>query len=225
VAYAYPLLLDVTNKLAVIIGGGRVAARKARGLLDAGCQKIRVVSVQFCAELPEGVERIAKRFEPADIAEADLVFAATDVPEVNQEIIVEAQRRKIWACRADFAEEASGDFSNPAALRAGALTISVAAAGSPALAASVRDQLMSKLDPAWSAMAELMLKVRPLMRDSAGIDANSRREINRALATPDAMRILTNDGGPGLWRWLSEKHPVVRSIGPLETVVAGSSPK
>src|SRR5438874_11292581 len=44
---AYPLMLDLRDRLVVIVGGGAVAARKARGLLDAGATRVRVISPTF----------------------------------------------------------------------------------------------------------------------------------------------------------------------------------
>ena len=45
--HAYPLLLDVTDRPVVIIGGGGVASRKAEGLLEAGATRIRMVAPSF----------------------------------------------------------------------------------------------------------------------------------------------------------------------------------
>src|SRR4051812_19024967 len=59
---AYPLMLDVSNRLAVIVGGGVVGARKARGLLDAGAGRVRVISPTFCESLPRSVERVERPY-------------------------------------------------------------------------------------------------------------------------------------------------------------------
>src|SRR5437763_5927763 len=104
-------MLDVSRMTAVIVGGGGVAARKARGLIEAGCEKIRMVSPTFHQDVPASVERVAARFEAEHLDDASLVFAATDSPEVNDAVIREARRRKIWGCRADTDEDLPGDFT------------------------------------------------------------------------------------------------------------------
>src|SRR5688500_6322724 len=81
--FAYPLMLDVTHGLGGIVGGGAVAARKARGLLDAGASRVRCVAPEIDAQLPAPVERVTERYEPRHLDGAGLVFAATDSAEVN----------------------------------------------------------------------------------------------------------------------------------------------
>src|SRR3954467_4702123 len=75
--FAYPLMLDVTDRPVVIVGGGAVAVRKARGLLNAGATRVTIVASEFHADLPSGVHRMAERYEPRHLEGAELVFAAT----------------------------------------------------------------------------------------------------------------------------------------------------
>jgi len=221
VSYAYPLMLDVTHRQAVIIGGGAVAARKARGLREAGCAKVRVVAAQFTAELPEGVEKVTKSYEASDLQDADLVFAATDSSQVNEAIIHDAARLKILSCRADFDEKSGGDFSNPAVMRmeAGAITIAVSASGSPALAVQVRDDIANQMIVGWGALARLMVGVRPVIRNCKVIGFEQRSRLFLDLATPEAKSIFEKGGGPALWQWLSDKHPFVRGIDELRLAI------
>ncbi|EGP9537583.1 bifunctional precorrin-2 dehydrogenase/sirohydrochlorin ferrochelatase, partial [Listeria monocytogenes] len=46
----YPIMLDITGKKVVIIGGGKVALRKITGLLDAGAD-ILVVGLKILPEI------------------------------------------------------------------------------------------------------------------------------------------------------------------------------
>src|SRR3954466_13379237 len=138
---SYPLMLDVTNRPVVIIGGGSVAARKARGLLEAGGTEVRMVSPSFHEGVPAAVERIVGRYEARHLTGAGLVFAATDSGETNDAVVADAQRLGILVCRADGDGEEPGNFSTPAVLRKGAITLAVSAAGAPALAARIRDEL------------------------------------------------------------------------------------
>ena len=48
----YPINLDIENKKCVVVGGGKVAFRKIRGLLEAGA-KVEVISPEFCNEIEE----------------------------------------------------------------------------------------------------------------------------------------------------------------------------
>src|SRR4051812_24882443 len=99
--FNYPLMLDVTDRPVVIVGGGAVAVRKVRGLLEAGATKITVVATDFHADLPPGVSRVAERYEPRHVDGAELVFAATDRPEVNDAVVRDCRARRILVQRAD----------------------------------------------------------------------------------------------------------------------------
>jgi siroheme synthase-like protein len=205
----YPLMLDITARTAVIVGAGPVAARKARGLIDAGCAHIRVVAPRFAADFPSVIERIKEPYDKRHLQGASLVFAATDSSFVNDAVINDARSLNIWACRADADDSSPGDFVSPAVSRAGAVVIAVSASGSPALAAAIRDHLAAAMDPAHVQMAQAMQTLRPLIRDGARLSAGDRREILRRLASVDAMRALQQRGRDGLWTWLCQQFPAL----------------
>lgn len=205
---SYPVLLDVTRWTIVIIGGGVVAARKARGLLEAGAARVRCVAPAFCADLPAEVERVSQTYQAEHLDGADLVFAATDQADVNEAVVRDAHARKLLVNRADVDEDEPGDFTVPAQLRRGAAMIAVSA-GSPALAAFIRDRLNERFDPRWQQMADAMQQLRPLIR-SADLEISVRRQILREMATEEALDILAARGADGLGDWLMERHPELR---------------
>ena len=189
------MMLNVADRLAVIIGGGAVGARKAAGLLAAGAGRVRVVSLTFDHAMPEDVERVLAVFEPAHLDWADLVFAATDRAEVNAAVVAAAAQRKIWVCRAD----ADADFSTPAIARQGAVTIAVSAAGSPAIAARLRDQIQAGLDPRWIDLAAAASKLRPAIL-AAGLSPQERKKILQDMATEEAA-----DHASDLQSWIEKR--------------------
>src|SRR4051794_38596804 len=97
----YPLMLDVDHRLVVIVGGGVVAGRKARGLIECGASRVRCVSPTFDAGIPDGVERIVARYEPRHLDGASLAFAATDDPAVNAAVVRDGRARGVLVNRAD----------------------------------------------------------------------------------------------------------------------------
>jgi precorrin-2 dehydrogenase/sirohydrochlorin ferrochelatase len=201
VRLGYPIMLDVSRRLSVIVGGGQVAARKARGLLDAGATRVRVVSPTFCDEMPAGVERVEGPFEPRHLDGAALVFAATARPDVNAAVIAEARRVGALVSRADADADEPGDFATPATARQGDLMLTVSTGGAPALAALVRDRLVNQVDPAWPAMAAAMKALRPRVLAS-GWPIERRRDAFRTLATDQAFEVLRAGGMEGVWEWL-----------------------
>jgi len=205
VPHAYPVLLDVRNRAIVVVGGGAVAARKARGLLEAGATRVRCVALEFCDELPSAVERVSARYGPDYLDGAALVFAATDRPEVNEAVVRDAHARNLLVNRADADEDEPGDFATPARLRQGEVVVTVSA-GSPALSAAIRDRLAERFEPRWREMAGAMRELRSMVKASEQ-SIEERRQILRELAGQEAFAALEQGGVEGLRRWLLERHP------------------
>ena len=83
----YPIMLNVTGRLCVVVGAGAVGRRKAEGLARASA-RVRLVdpAAGGSADAPEGVERLDRAYEPALLAGAMLVFACTDDADLNARI-------------------------------------------------------------------------------------------------------------------------------------------
>ena len=203
--FAYPLCLDLTERVVVIVGGGAVAARKASGVIAAGAKGVRIVAPELTVEMPQPAQIINERYDPRHLNGADLVFAATDDPQVNSAIVRDARARNVLVNRADADEDAPGDFTVPAVLRQGALTIAVSAGGAPALAARIRDEIEHMLDARWQKLADAMQTLRPIIMDSIR-DPHRRRDALHDLATEDAARAAL-EGEHALRHWLRSRYP------------------
>ncbi|MDE2572931.1 MAG: hydroxymethylbilane synthase [bacterium] len=142
-----PVALDLRDRLAVVVGGGRVAQRKVSHLLDARA-RVRVVAPalapQVAAWVAAGlIEHLPRGFAPGDLEGAWLAFAATDDPAVNRAVADEARARGIFANLAG--EPQLGSFATSAVHRVGHLTIAVNTDGlAPAFAKRVRDEIAQR---------------------------------------------------------------------------------
>jgi precorrin-2 dehydrogenase/sirohydrochlorin ferrochelatase len=203
------MMLDVRRRRIVIVGGGAVAVRKAVGLLEAGASEVLCVAPTIDAGMPAGVSRLLAEYDPAHLEGAGLAFAATDSPSVNRQVVRDAHARGLLVCRADADADEPGDFATPAKCQHGEVTITVSAAGNPALAVLIRDELARQLDVRWARMADAMTALRPAILAS-GMDAARRREALRALATTEALDVLASGGAARLHTWLSERFPELR---------------
>jgi precorrin-2 dehydrogenase/sirohydrochlorin ferrochelatase len=197
-------MLDLSDRLVVIIGGGAVAARKAKGLLAAGAMHIRIVAPEMCDAIPGTVERIYEVYAAQHLDEAGLVFAATNNSDVNAAVVRDAHRLGLLVNRADSAEDDAGDFSTPAVLREEELIVTVSAGGSPTLAAAVRDDLHLRLDARWVKLSRATKTLRPRVVSDFSIEL--RRTVLRDMVTPEAMEVLDRQGIDGLWNWVRERH-------------------
>ena len=138
----YPIFLDVRGRTAVVVGGGKVASRKAAGLAEAGA-RVRIIAPRVDASL--GAHQIERRrFRAGDLKGAALAFAATDDRAVNHAVALEARRRRIPVNVADSVEECS--FLVPARIARGDLQIAISTGGSsPRLARALRKRLETEL--------------------------------------------------------------------------------
>ena len=160
---AYPLMLDGARLEALVVGGGAVATRKVRGLLDAGA-RVRVVAPVVSDDLAAlatagprlTIERRA--YAAGDAGQALLVIAATDQREVNARVAADAQALGRLVNVADAPDE--GNCSTAATHRAGELTVGVSAGGVPAVAARVRDLVAERLDARYAEALERLAALR-----------------------------------------------------------------
>ena len=211
-AQQYPLFLDLTGRRILIVGAGPVGARKARGLLDSGATNVNVVAPLIPADFPELIHRIERPFRPADLADIDLCFAATNSPGVNAEVVALCRDHHIWVNRADQDGDAPGDFTVPAVLRRGPLTIAVSASGSPGMAVAVREAIAANLDPAWSEIAEISLSIRRRLASGPPLETARRKAILATIFSPDAMAAFKSGGAPALWALLASRFPELKGI-------------
>lgn len=128
----FPVGLLLEGRQCLVLGGGKIAARKTRLLLDGGA-RVTVTAPEAAPEiaalaLQGAVQWQPRVFTPDDLAGADLVYAATNDPDVNREIIRLCRARRILCCAVDAAWP-GGDFVTPAVLRTDGLTVAVNTAG------------------------------------------------------------------------------------------------
>lgn len=173
----YPLLLRLAGRRCVVVGGGTVAARKVQPLIVGGAD-ILVVAPELSAELAtlalQGSIYIARRaFEAADLEGATLAFAATDSREVNRSVAEAARARGVLVNVAD--DPAACDFTVPAQVRRGDVTLAVSTGGrSPAFARFLREQVEGWLTDARCELLELLAELRRELR-SEGTSVESAR--------------------------------------------------
>jgi siroheme synthase-like protein len=163
----YPVLMNIESKRCVVCGGGEVALRKTRALLDCGAS-VEVISPSCCAGLVEmagaGKLRIHSReYREKDLEGAFVAIAATDSKETNATIAGEAHRCGCFVNAVDDA--ASSDFIVPACLKRGDLTIAVSTSGrSPALARKLRAGLEDQFGREYAELVRLVSEVRSEIR-------------------------------------------------------------
>ncbi|RIQ18283.1 uroporphyrinogen-III C-methyltransferase [Jiangella rhizosphaerae] len=144
----YPLQLDVEGKRVVVVGGGPVASRRARPLVDAGAE-VHLVAPFLCEPLAELVAAGRVTWSPRDYADGDLqgawlVHTATGDPRVDDAVAVAADAQRTWCVRADDASRSAA--WTPAVARVGDVLVAVTAGGDPRRAVRLRNAVQTALE-------------------------------------------------------------------------------
>lgn len=150
VAPLYPLHLDVTGRRVLVAGGGPVAARRARDLVEAGAD-VLVVAPAVCEDLRDLLPLLtweARDVDPADVADVWLVHTATGDPVADAAVAAAADALHVWCVVA--AEAAAGSAWTPVVVRrdvgGSSVTVSATAGGDPRRATGLREALSRWLD-------------------------------------------------------------------------------
>ena len=140
----FPMMIDLNNKLILIVGGGKIASRRADTLLKCGA-KILAISPKFCNEFPKEAQKITREFLPQDInSKFALIIAATDNHEVNQKIYMLAKNLKVPVNICD--DKSKCDFYFPSLITHDSIAVSVCTAG---YSAKITKKLSDKLRKVW----------------------------------------------------------------------------
>jgi precorrin-2 dehydrogenase/sirohydrochlorin ferrochelatase len=159
----YPIHLDISGKKVIVIGGGSVAYQKITGLVEAGAQ-VSVISPRFSQSVTqlaqEGkIQIIEREYQSGDLEGAFLAFGATNNPEVNRLIHVEAQEKGILFNAVDQPSEC--DFIVPSRISRGELLITISTGGQvPFLSKAIRQKLEPLFGPEYEEYVALVGKLR-----------------------------------------------------------------
>jgi len=190
---AFPVFLDLRSLPVLVVGGGAVAARKARGLLRAGAA-VRAVAKRFGEEMRglAGLRRFQRAFRVSDLRGARLVCAATGDPALNARIARSAEERGAFANVASPPE--AGRASLPGLFRRGRFAVAVSTGGASAgLAAELRRHLARQVDEAWPALLELLAARRAAILRGVR-DPVRRRRLLRALGSRKWLAVVRREG-------------------------------
>ncbi|MCX8001361.1 MAG: NAD(P)-binding protein [Anoxybacillus mongoliensis] len=162
-----PFFVRMTGKKVVIAGGGRIAYRRLLPLLHEGAY-ITVIS-------PEAIDAIVhlaeqkritwhpRPIEPTDYSDAFLIIAATNDPNVNEQIATYAAPNQLINVASNHL---LGNVHIPASFSRGKLQIAITTGGaSPALAKEIKKQLEQIFDESIAEHVEQLYKQRQKQKE------------------------------------------------------------
>jgi siroheme synthase-like protein len=166
-APVYPVALVLRDRRCLVVGGGHIAERKARGLLAGGAQ-VHVVAKELLAQMRSlagspGIASIEERpYRQGEVA-GYWVVAATGDPEVNRAVYNDGGSAGVWVNSADDPDNCS--FILPAVARQGPVTVAISTNGySPALASWLKQHVVEQMGPELAELAELLAEARAQLK-------------------------------------------------------------
>ncbi len=182
-----PIFVQLKDRPCLVIGGGSVAERKVRELLDAGAI-VKVVSLTATTGLDalarnEAINLRKDAFREADLDHNWLVMAATDDHELNTRIALAAERRQRFCNVVDETKLCS--FIMPAIVKRSPITVAISSSGqSPVLARWVKGLIESLLPTRLGSLATLAGRWRQRVTESITDVSQRRRFWEKLFAGP-----------------------------------------
>ncbi len=154
----FPLFENIDRKTFMIVGGGAVAQRKVKSLLQFTSRIVVIAK-----ETPiTGVKVLKKQLALTDLDEADFVIAATDDKELNRSISEYCQENRIPVNVVDDA--ALSTFLFPSVVKRGDLTVGISTGGtSPSYSQLLRKTLEDNLPDHIGGILERMGALRQVV--------------------------------------------------------------
>lgn len=140
----FPITVRLKEQRCIIVGGGEVAYRKLKSLLKAGA-KVSLNALEFSSQVLELAHKHQlpvhqRTFDEDLLDDAYLIIAATDNHQLNQQVSLAAQKRKVWVNVVDDLDLST--FIMPAIIDRSPLLVAVSTGGvSPVLARKIREKI------------------------------------------------------------------------------------
>lgn len=190
-----PVFLRLDAQPALIVGGGRVAARKVEWLLRSGA-RVTVVAPQLHPQLQAYVSRgeclhRSGFFAPEQLRDVAVVVAATNDQALNAQVSQAARERNIPVNVVDAPDLST--FIFPAIIDRSPILVAVSSAGTaPVLARRVREQIEALLPTRLGRLACFMGEQRRAVQQALGFLAR-RAFWERIVNGTTATRVLAGD--------------------------------
>jgi precorrin-2 dehydrogenase/sirohydrochlorin ferrochelatase len=196
----YPIFLELQGKTALVVGGGRVAERKIKILLEHGAV-IYIITKELTDKLKKlvdagKVKHLGDEFMEKYLDEAFLVIAATDDKRLNHKISEGADKRGLLVNAVD--QPADCNFIVPSIVKRGDLCIAISTSGkSPALAKKIREGLDAEFGNEFETFLTLMGNLRKEVL-SKGLSQDENSLIFQRLVDSNILEALKEDNWKGV---------------------------
>ncbi|HOT43640.1 MAG TPA: bifunctional precorrin-2 dehydrogenase/sirohydrochlorin ferrochelatase [Spirochaetota bacterium] len=191
----YPVMINLEGRKAVVVGGGTVALRKVRDLLECGAL-VTVIAPELHPEIDAlaaasggALTIIRRHYRAGDCDGSLMVFSATDNERINREVYTEAVEKNILVNAVDDPPNCS--FFMPSWFERNGLVVSVSTSGiSPSLSARIRRDIEKSIPAYIEGALSALKQARVLLRedrDFADLSSDRRGKILKHIVHDDDL--------------------------------------
>jgi precorrin-2 dehydrogenase/sirohydrochlorin ferrochelatase len=183
----YPVFLDVQGRRCLVVGGGGVAQRKVRGLVEAGAQ-VTVISPELTSSLRRLVNKkrithLPRRYRKGDLRGYFLVYGATDHSSTQNLIAAGVKSSAVLLNIVD--RPGLCNFIAPAIVKRGDLILAISTGGaSPALAKKLRGELEQSFGPEYARALRFLQSLRKKLMASSLPSSERHRIFTQLVRSP-----------------------------------------
>ncbi|ELY5853347.1 siroheme synthase CysG [Cronobacter malonaticus] len=191
-----PIFCQLRHRACLLVGGGDVAERKARLLLEAGAAltvNALAFAPQFEAWAEQGMLRLVQgEFNASLLDDCWLAIAATDDDAVNNQVSEAAEARRIFCNVVDAPKQAS--FIMPSIIDRSPLMVAISSGGtSPVLARLLREKLEALLPQHLGKVAGYAGQLRRRVKQTFTAMSERRRFWEKFFVNDRLAQSLAND--------------------------------
>ncbi|MEW6097504.1 MAG: bifunctional precorrin-2 dehydrogenase/sirohydrochlorin ferrochelatase [bacterium] len=203
----YPICLDLKDKKCVVVGGGEIALRKVKSLVEAQA-KVVVISPEIISSFKELLKKnkityLKQEYKSKHIKnDTFLVIVATDDKQLNAKIANDAGKLNLLINVVDA--PSLGNFILPATFHRGKLIISVSTSGqSPALAKKIKEDLLNIYGVEYEILVDLLGNLRTKVHAKYK-NKEDRKVFWEKLVNSDLIEYIRNNKEEEIKRYLSK---------------------
>ncbi len=188
-----PLFCKLAQKKVLLIGGGRIALRKATSFHGAGAQ-ITLISPEVLEQFFqfENLKIVKRKAAKTDISnEYSFVVLATNDTTTNENLARRCKELNILCCRTDNLNQS--DFFTASRLEDGPVTVAVYSSGVPQMSKYIVEEINNCLADEVFMLAELLAEIRPELKQRIP-DEKSRKELFNRFINRQTIQAIRQKG-------------------------------
>lgn len=188
-----PIVLNVTGKKAVVVGGGLIASRKTETLIKANMQ-IDVFASELGQDLMElkekgSINHFARRVEESDLKDATVGFGASNDKKINKEFHKLAKRHDVPVNMVD--DPNNCDFIMPAIVDRSPILITISSGGaSPIFTRTLKARFEAMIPASYGKLAEFAGNYRNIVKEKIPNFTSRRRFWENLIGGSIGERVL-----------------------------------